>query len=941
LKTNGEPSRDLHQRGNPDAVVARVLLDRQGECASLNRLLESVRAGQSQALVLRGEAGVGKTVLLEYLVKHASDCVVARATGVQSEMELAFAGVHQLCAPMLARLECLPGPQRDALRTAFGLSAGPPPDRFLVSLAALGLLAEVAQQRPLVCVIDDAQWLDHASAQVLGFVARRLVAESVALVFAVRDTDEVTELAELERLMVEGLPDDAARALLRSVVRGPVDDRVLDRVVAETRGNPLALLELPRGLTSVELAAGFGLPGTRALPDRIEESYRRRLTLLPEETRQLVLVAAAEPLGDPVLVWRAVELLGVGVEAAAPAAEEGLLDIGPWVRFRHPLVRSAIYWEASAEERRSAHHALARATDPESDPDRRVWHLAHATVGPDENVAAELEHSAGRAQARGGLAAAAAFLQRAAELTPEPVRRAERALAGTYAAHQAAATDAALKLLALAEAGPLSKVQRAKVELLRAQIAFTANRGRDAAPLLLKAAQRLEPLDAKLARHTYLDAFFAAMFVGGLASGGGVREVAEAARAAPAPSRPPRAADLLLDGLAVRFTDGDAAAAPKLRSALRAYRDSDLSGEEGMRWLWLAGVTARDLGEDEAWEVLATRHVELARDAGALTMLPFALNSRIIAHALAGELTEAALLVEELAAVTEATGIPFGHHGSLMLAAWQGHEAELDELIDAITNDVLRRGEGIVLTFIRWAQAVLYNGLGRYEDALAPATRASGELPHEMSMLTRGSLVELIEAASRGGQIETATDALRQLTQLAHASGTDWALGLETRSRALLSDGSAAEDAYREAIERLGRTRIRGELARAHLVYGEWLRRQRRRLDAREQLRTAYDMFTTMGAEAFAQRAARALGTTGETARKRTVETTRELTAQEAQVVRLVREGLSNQKIADRLFISPRTVKYHLRKVFMKLDITSRTQLDHVLPSDPSAPQRA
>jgi DNA-binding CsgD family transcriptional regulator len=913
-----------------------MLLGRRGECTSLERLLVAVRAGQSRALVLRGEAGVGKTALLEYLVEQASDCLVARAAGVQSEMELAFAGLHQLCAPMLTRLDRLPGPQRDALRTAFGLSAGDPPDRFLVSLAALGLLAEMAQERPLVCVVDDVQWLDRASAQVLAFVARRLVAESVALVFAVRETDEVTELAGLPALVVGGLPDDAARALLRSVVRGPVDDHMLDRVVAETRGNPLALLELPRGLTPVELSAGFGLPGTRALPDRIEESYRRRLNQLADATQQLLLVAAAEPLWDPVLVWRAAEQLGVGVDAAAPAAEAGLLEIGAQVRFLHPLVRSAIYWAASAEQRRGAHHALAQATDPERDPDRRAWHQAHAAAGPDEDVAADLERSAGRAQARGGLAAAAAFLQRAAELTPEPTRRGERALAAAYAAHQAGATDAALKLLALAEAGPLIKVQRAQVDLLRAQIAFAANRGRDAAPLLLKAAKQLEPLDAKLARDTYLDALFAAMFAGGLASGGGVREVAEAARAAPAPSQPPRAADLLLDGLAVRFTDGDAAGAPTLRLALNAFRGSELSAEEGLRWLWLAGITARDLGEDEAWEVLATRHVELAREAGALTMLPFALNSRINAHALAGELTEAASLLEELAAVTEATGIPLAPHGALMLAAWQGHDAELDELIEATTNEMLRRGEGIVLTFARWARAVLYNALGRYKDALAPATRASGELSQEMSMLTRGSLVELIEAASRSGKIESAADALRRLTQLAHASGTDWALGLETRSRALLSDGSAAENAYREAIDRLRRTRIRGELARAHLVYGEWLRRQRRRLDARDQLRTAYDMFTTMGAEAFAQRAASELQATGETARKRTVETSSELTAQEAQVVRLVREGLSNQEAGARLFISPRTVKYHLRKVFIKLDITSRTQLDHVLPSDPS-----
>jgi len=876
-------------------------------------------------LVLSGEAGVGKTALLEYLVGRAAGCRVVRATGVQSEMELPFAGLHQLCLPLLDGLDRLPAPQRGALRAAFGLRAGEPPDRFLVSLAVLGLFAEMAHERPLVCVVDDAQWLDRASAEALAFVGRRLVAESVALVFAVRGADQAAQLAGLPSLVVEGLATDAARTLLRSVVRGPVDDRVLDRVVAETRGNPLALVELPRGLTAAELSAGFGLAGQWALPDRIEEGYRRRLGMLADATRQLVLVAAAEPLGDPVLLWRAAEQLGV--EAAAPAAAAGLLEIGARVSFRHPLVRSAIYWSASVEQRRAVHLALAQATDPEADPDRRAWHLAHSAVGPDEDVAAELERCAGRAQDRGGLAAAAAFLERATELSPEPARRGERALGAALASHRAGAPDTAQRLLALAEAGPLDKLRRAQVDLLRAQIAFAVNRGADAAPLLLNAARQLQPLDPVRARETYLDAFTAVLFAGPLASGGGGREVAEAVRAAPPPPRRPGAADLLLDGLSTRFLDGYSAATPALRRALSCFLEVGLSGDEGLHWIWHAQVTAGDLGEDEAWAMLTARHVQLARDSGALGELPLALAARITAHALAGELEQAESLIAELAAVSEATGSPRAPYGALMLTAWQGREADAAELVEAASYEMQRRGEGIGLTYVSWAQAVLYNGLGRYQDALVVATRGSGEHPSEMTMPSRGLLAELVEAGSRGGNPDHAADALHRLTEMAHASGTDWALGLEARSRALLSDGAAAESAYREAVDRLGRTRIRGELARAHLVYGEWLRRERRRLDAREHLRAGYDMFTAMGAAAFAQRAARELHAAGETARKRTVETSGELTAQEAQVVRLVREGLSNQEIAARLFISPRTVEWHLTKIFGKLHITSRRQL--------------
>jgi DNA-binding CsgD family transcriptional regulator len=908
----------------PSDIPQRGLLGRHSESTTLDRLLEAVRAGESRALVIRGEPGVGKTALLEYVAGRATGCRVAQAAGVQAEMELAFAGLHQLCAPMLDRLERLPGPQRDALGSAFGLAAGRAPDRFLVGLAVLSLLAEVSEERPLICLVDDAQWLDRASAQALAFVARRLVAESVGVIFAVRTGGEERELPGLPELVVGGLSDRDARALL--AIRGPFDERVRDRIVAEAGGNPLALLELPRAITPAELAGGFGRPDAPGLAGRIEESFRRRLDSLPAQTRCLLLIAAAEPVGDPVLLWRGAEHLGIGADAATWATAAGLFELGARVRFRHPLVRSAIYRAASAQERRTVHGALAQATDPEVDPDRHAWHRAQAAPGPDEDIAAELEQSAGRAQARGGLAAAAAFLERAAALTPDPTRRVGRALAAARAKHQAGAPDAALSLLANAEAGPLDELQRARAALLRAQIAFAMSRGSDAPPLLLNAAKRLEPLDVRLARETYLDALIAAVSAHRLASGGGALEVAQAARAAGyarCTPQPASAPELLLNGWVLLITEGYAAGTPTLERALSAFRSGEsISKEEEIRWLWFACHTAYELWDDETWHELSIRQVQLARAAGALAELPVALNSLAGASLFAGDFAAAVAQVEEAEAVTEVTGNRLAPYGRLLLAAAQGREAAASDLIESSKDEVVRRGEGLGLAAINWAAALYYNGLGRYADALAAARQAS-EHPRDMARV----LPELIEAATRSGNPEDAADALKRLSETTRASGSDWGLGIEARSSALVSEGEAAERLYREAIDRLGRTRMRVELARAHLLYGESLRRQRRRLDAREHLHTAHEMFTAMGIEAFADRAARELLTTGETARKRTAETAGDLTAQEAQIARLARDGLSNPEIGARLFISPRTVEYHLHKVYGKLDITSRNEL--------------
>ena len=904
---------------------AEVLHDRRVEREALGRLLEAVRGGQSRVLVVSGPPGVGKTALVEFAVGSASEFRVMRAVGVESEMELAFAALQQLCAPMLDRLDRLPAPQRDALGVAFGLRAGDAPDRFLVGLAVLTLLAEVAEEQPLLCVVDDAQWLDRASAQALVFVARRLLAESIALVLVTRGAGE--ELEGLPKLTVEGLPDSDARALLGSVLGVPLDERVRERLVAETHGNPLALLELPRGLTPAELAGGFGLPDAPGLSGRIEDSFQRRFARLPAETQQLLLVAAADPVGDPVLVWRAAGRLGIGVQAAADT--DGLLTIGARVTFRHPLVRSAVYRAASPEDRQAAHRTLADATDPAVDPDRRAWHLAHATPGFDEDVASELERSAGRAQARGGLAAAAAFLERAAALTPQPPPRARRALAAAQAKHRAGAYDAALRLVAIAESGPLNELQGAQVDLLRGQISFDSSRGSEAPPLLLKAAKRLEPLDPRLAREIYLDAVAAAIFAGRLLDDYGLREIAQAVRAAPSPSLPERGPELLLEGFTLLVTDGHRAGAPVLKQALRAFRGGEVSAAEGLRWMWVACTAAGLVWDFDAWDALSGRLVGLARDAGALSALPFALNSRGGLHLVEGEPILAGSLAEEVAAVNEATGSSIAPYAAVALVAFRGREAEASELIEATRGEVIRRGEGAGLTFVLWASAVLYNGLGRYEDALAAAVQA-GEDSNAAWFRTWG-LVELVEAAARSGKPELAADALDRLSQTTATSGTDWGLGVEARSRALLTVGKAAEPFYREAIEALERTRVRVELARAHLLYGEWLRRERRRLDAREQLRTAHKLFTQFGMEAFAERSRVELQATGEHARKRTVETRDDLTPQEAQISRLAADGATNPEIAAQLFISPSTVDYHLRKAFRKLGVKSRHQLNQHL----------
>ncbi|WP_308286679.1 helix-turn-helix transcriptional regulator [Streptomyces griseorubiginosus] len=914
----------VHPGHEPEHGAKTGLLGRRLECAVLDRMIGSVRTGESRALVVHGAPGVGKSALLEYATNAATGLRVLHAIGIESERELAFATLHQLCVPLLDRLPNLPEPQRTALETVFGLRTGTPPERFLVGLAVLGLLSDASEGQPLLCVVDDAHWMDRVSAQVLGFVARRLLAESVALVFGARERAQ--DLLGLPELEVTGLHDADARALLDSVTYSALDAQVRDRIVAETRGNPLALLELPRGLTISQMAGGFGLLHTDVLPGRIEQSFVSRIEALPERTRQLLLVAAAEPVGDPALVWRAADRLGARPRTALAGGTDGLLSFDARVTFRHPLVRSAVYRSATKEERRSAHLALAEVTDARLDPDRRAWHLASAAAGPDESVAVELERSAGRAQSRGGLAAAAAFLQRSVALTVDSSRRADRALAAADTTLRAGDPEAARRLADIAGRDARTEFQHARAQLAHSRIACAAGLDGRAPPLLLAAARRLQPFDSDLARETYLVAWGTSALIA--ADTGGLLAVSEAMRALPAPTGTPRALDLVIEGYALLVTDGRGAAVPVPRRALAAL--AELPARDVLTWGWVANGVGSAVWDDRAMHTLHSRAVEVARTAGALAELPFCLASLGMATTWTGDFAASAAVVAEADLLAEATGVPLAPHVKLRLSALRGRREQAEAVIAATIEEAGADGRLMDVTVAHWAAAVLCNGLGRYEEAMTAARASTGIAEPWVSVWV---LPELVEAAVRAGDDPVARDALDALTEAAGPCDTDWAQGVLARCRALLGE-AAADGLYREAIDRLGRTWLRPELARAHLLYGEWLRRGRRRTEARDHLRSAHEMFVSIGMEAFTERARRELLATGETVRKRKVESTassEELTPQEHQIALFVGDGLSNPEVAARLFLSPRTVEWHLRKIFTKLSITSRRQLRDVL----------
>jgi DNA-binding CsgD family transcriptional regulator len=888
-------------------------------------LVERARGGRSAVLVIRGDAGIGKTALLDDVRAHAGDFRAITLSGAESEMELAYAGVQQVCAPLLGRVDRLPVPQRNALRVALGLREGAAPDRFLVSLAVLTLLGEGSAERPTVCIVDDAHWVDRASLHTLAFVARRLFADPVVMIFAARSPGVVQELAGLPELTLGRLADHDARALLATMLPGRLDETMRENILAEAEGNPLALLELNRALAPAELAGGYGLASAKPLATRIERTFERRLRELPATARTLLLLAAAEPTGEPAWLWAAAAQLGVGADASVAAEQSGLVTVDSKLRFRHPLVRSAIYRNASPSERRRAHAALAEAISGAAADEHRVWHRAHATGAPDEAVALELVQSAERARRRGGAAAAAAFLAYSVELTPDRVRRAERALDAAQAKVDAGDSEAAAKLLVgVSSVG--DELLSARVDLLRAKIAFAARRGRDAPPLLLAAAKRLRTLDPALARETYLEALMAAMVVGRLSVGehASATAIAQSARQAPPPPDPPRAVDLFLDGLVVRLTEGHGPAAPLLKRAIRTYLAEEATGIADPRWHDITNRVLLDLFDQDTYDALNARQLEMLRAAGELTVLPAALTTYAGACVTSGDFTRAAWLLEQSDAISAATGAPPHRSIQTYLAACRGQEEQCLEYVRVTIDEATSRGEGTEVTIARFSATILHTGLGQYEEAFAVCTSA---LEYDDVGMHGHLLNELVEAATRSGRTHAAETAADQLTERAAASGTATALGYAARAKALVTDGPGAEAEYREAIDQLESSPLVALLARTHLVFGEWLRRTNRRSDARDRLTVAHDMFVKMGAEAFAERTRRELRAAGAATRKGAERPASVLTTQESYIARLAGDGYTNSEIAGHLFISPRTVEWHLSKIYPKLGVTSRREL--------------
>jgi DNA-binding CsgD family transcriptional regulator/tetratricopeptide (TPR) repeat protein len=902
------------------------LLGRQTEQQLLAALLTAVRAGRSGVVVISGEAGIGKTALLTDLLAQASDLRAIQISGAESEMELAYAGVHQLCAPLLSRVGQLPKPQENAIQIALGLSEGDAPNGLLVGLAVLTLLGIGSAERPIICIVDDVQWVDRASLQTLAFVARRILAEPVLMIFAGREVDRAAHLDGLPQMILTGLDDRDANSLLAAALPGRLEAHMRENIIAEAGGNPLALLELPRALTPVELAGGYGLANAKPVPTRIEQTFANRFRELPSQTQTLLLIAAAEPTGEPAWLWATAESLGIGVDAEAPAETAGLITTDGRLRFRHPLVRSAVYRSASAAERRRTHKALAEAITGPTAADHRSWHRAHAAGAPDEEVADELVHSAERARARGGVAAAAAFLSFAVELTPDTRRRAKRALDASQAKLDAGDPETACRLLTIADDAVRDPLLSARVDLQRAKLAFAASRGSDGPPLLLAAAKRLTELDPLLARETYLEALMSSIIVGRLSADekNSALAVARAAQHAPSASSRPRAVDQLLDGLVVRLIEGYVAAAPLLKAAIDHFVLEEEAGTADPRWHDVTNRVLLDLFDPDAYDSLTARQLDKLRAAGALSLLPVALTTQAGMRVTRGEFSEAAALLEEAEVITTAIGAPTQRYIEPNLAANRGQEHLTRKLVTASIDGARQRGEGFAISVALYSAAIMHNGLCQYAEALAACRSA---LEYDDFGMSSYLLVEMVEAAARCGEMATAASALERLVERTDASGTDSARGLATRSKALLADGEAVETQYLTAIAHLERSPMIVYLARTKLVYGEWLRRKGRRVDARGRLRSAFEMFSGMGAEGFAERTRRELEATGETVRKRSKASVVELTTQERYIVRLARAGYTNSEIGGQLFISPRTVEWHLSKVFTKLDVTSRKDL--------------
>ena len=917
-----------------------VLIGRSAEQAALGRLVDSLAHGLSAALVLRGDAGVGKTALLAQLPHIAPDVDFTWLSGVESETSLGFAGLHRLLIPHLHRMQEVPPVQRSALASALGLTEAKPTNVFLVGQAVLTMLADAAQARPLVCVIDDAQWLDQESVEVLAFVARRLFAEQLGVVFSVREPPRNQQFEGIAELSISGLETEEAAAMLATITSQRVDPKVAEHVAQMVAGNPMAVGEVGRQLADARLTPDLLLNGPLPLGRRLEEHFRTQVQDLPASCRAVLLLAATHTSTDTAVLRRAAALDGLDLEAAAPAQTNSLIERGADIRFRHPLIRAAVYAAASPAERRHAHKTLAAVIDKTTDRDQHAWHLAAATLLPNENVAAELEGCAVIARSRGGYSDEASFLARAAALSPDSSRAASRYLDSATAALNSGAPHRATELLNLATPHLREPFARVHAQLIHVDIII--NSGLEPYTALtskrLEAARALITSDSALARQTLLEAIRSGILCGSYSSDTTLEQLGRTALDLwPALDGAHSVDDFLLQGLATAITDRFTEAAPALRRAV-GMLDQIVSGtelESSTRLMifdtrvYLGHYAAICIFDDRRLIRLLRDAVDSQRERGILHSLVIGLHILAIHESVMGNISSAVAHKEEAHAVAKALGYTGQRMSATLpnaqLLAWQGRDHEVLEVTTSMFAFAGYLQVGELKRAARHALIVMHIGRGDYEQAFATGMQG---LADNYTHLEVESLPSIIEAALRTGRQDVADDVLSKLRTIALASGTNWALGLLTRCSALAAAHKIeAEALYRESIAYLDETIVLTDQARAHLAYGEWLRRQQRYIEARTELRIAYDMFFSMGAPAFAERARVELAAAGAKIKKAKIGTLSTLTPQETQVVELAATGATNQEIATRLFLSTHTVAYHLTKAFRKLGVSSRREL--------------
>ncbi|MFI6477639.1 AAA family ATPase [Nonomuraea sp. NPDC050663] len=893
-----------------------MLHGREAERAVIDRLLTGARAGRSGAVVVRGEAGIGKSALLRYAENAADEMRILRGVGVETEVGLAFAGLHLLLGSFADRISALPPLQAEALRGVFGLTEARPAERFMVGLATLSLLSELAEDRPLLCVIDDAHWLDQASADALLFASRRLDAEGIVMILGARDGVPFAAPG-LPDLRLGGLSRTAGAALLAEHPTG-LAPHVRDQILDEAQGNPLALLELPGALTAAQRAGELPVEafrlGAQQLSGRLEEQFAQRLRALPERSRLLVLIAAAEESGALDVVLDAGKLLGVSLDDLEPVEIDGLIGfVDGRLTFRHPLVRSAAYREATVTRRLAVHRALAEVSGARGDQDRRTWHLSAAAIGPDEGLAADLERIAEQASARGGHAAVAAAYQRAAQLTPDTERRAERLARAAEAAADAGQTQVAAALDEQIVASTGRPDVLARLAKMRITLAQEQEHGAQAVELA-EVAARIAGQAPGEAAFLFLNAIVSAW------SPGDVPAITGLAARTAAGSRDPLLASAT--GAIAQLADG--VTAPLLDLMNSIGDDPDRGPRERLiLHSWLSWMADAEAAHDEALAI-----VRECRAVGAIGALPKALLYVGRAQWLLGRFRDVEVTASEglrIAQDTERTH--YGRHLAGLLAcvaAIQGDEARCKEL----TGDILRHGITESGTEALDARDLLDLSLGRHEEVLRWSVRDVSSGLFAMNR-TYSHLAAHVEAAVRAGRPELAAEPSASLTAWARATGQPWVSAVALRCQALLAEGEAAERLFARAVQLSGSSTVPFEQARTELLYGEWLRRGRRRAEARPHLRIALETFLRLGATPWAERASTELRATGETpqAREQAPDLLAQLTAQELQVVRLAAAGMSNRDIAGQMFLSPRTVSHHLYKAYPKLGVASRHEL--------------